>query len=126
MLGNTTLMEFLSGGRTAAQHRPWPRYLLDERTWKDMIHQLAESDWSLLSVWTDGSEVHAALWDEEDSFLAVASLSCPDHRFPSLSEVRPGAIRLDPFARTVLAVNEGDRVTIRTLATPPLPNGMAG
>ena len=37
-----------------------------------------------------------------------------------------GAIRLDPFARTVLAVNEGDRVTLRTLATPPLPNGMAG
>ena len=43
-----------------------------------------------------------------------------------IDEGAPGAIRLDPFARTVLAVNEGDRVTIRTLATPPLPNGMAG
>ena len=43
-----------------------------------------------------------------------------------IDEGATGAIRLDPFARTVLAVNEGDRVTIRTLATPPLPNGMAG
>lgn len=37
-----------------------------------------------------------------------------------------GAIRLDPFARTVLGVTEGARVTLRTLPAPPLPNGMAG
>jgi len=36
-----------------------------------------------------------------------------------------GATRLDAFARTVLAVNDGDRVTVRVLKVPPLPNGMA-
>ena len=38
----------------------------------------------------------------------------------------PGAIRLDAFARTVLAVAGDDTVMITKLSVPPLPNGMAG
>ncbi|HVY13637.1 MAG TPA: hydantoinase B/oxoprolinase family protein, partial [Rhodopila sp.] len=37
-----------------------------------------------------------------------------------------GTTRLDAFARTVLAVGDGDRIRLRALAVPPLPNGMAG
>jgi N-methylhydantoinase B len=36
-----------------------------------------------------------------------------------------GSVHLDAFARTVLAVGDGDRVQVRVLAMPPLPNGMA-
>jgi len=95
MLGNMTLMEYLGGSREAPNHRPWPRFILDERGWKDMIHQLSVSDWTLLALWADGAEVHAAFRDEDGSDIAVATLPCPERRFPSLSEVRPAAIRLE-------------------------------
>ena len=95
MLGNMTLMEYLGGGREVLSHRPWPRVMLDERGWKDMIHQLFVSDWTLLGLWADGTEVHAALRDDQEQAIAVASISCSDRRFPSLSTVRPGAIRLE-------------------------------
>jgi N-methylhydantoinase B len=36
-----------------------------------------------------------------------------------------GQIRLDPYALLVLGVAAGDSVRIRTIAVPPLPNGMA-
>ncbi|PKU26168.1 NADH-quinone oxidoreductase subunit C [Telmatospirillum siberiense] len=95
MLGNVTLMEYLGGGRAVAGHRPWPRYSLDERGWREMVHQLSVSDWTLLGLWADGTEVHAALRDEENAAIAVASVGCPDRRYPSLSGVRPAAIRLE-------------------------------
>lgn len=95
MLGNMTLMEFLKGGREVANHRPWPRHVLDERGWRDLIHQLQVSEWTLLGLWADGSEVHAAIRDEEAGEIAVASLAYTDRSFPSLSEARPGAIRLE-------------------------------
>ncbi len=104
MLGNTTLTEFLDGLRTVPQHQPWPRHLLDERAWMDLLHQLAESDWTLLGLWADGGEVHAALRDEEDGAVAVASLSCPERKYPSLSEVRPGAIRLERALRDLWGI----------------------
>ncbi len=104
MLGNMTLMEYLGGGRTVAGHRPWPRYLLDERGWRDMIHQLTVSDWTLLGLWADGAEVHAALRDEENAAIAVASLACPDRRFPSLAEVRPAASRLERSIRDLFGL----------------------
>ena len=99
MLGNMTLMEYLGGGREAANNRPWPRYILDDRGWRDMIHQLQVSDWTLLGLWADGAEVHAAIRDEEAGQIAVASLACSDRSFPSLSEARPGAIRLERAIR---------------------------
>ncbi|MDR3438549.1 NADH-quinone oxidoreductase subunit C [Telmatospirillum sp.] len=95
MLGNTTLFEFLGSGRLVAGHRPWPRYLLDERAWRELINQLAVSDWTLLGLWADGSEVHAAFRDEDTADIAVASLATQDRRFPSLAGVRPSAIRLE-------------------------------
>jgi len=101
MLGNMTLMEYLGGSREAVAHRPWPRYMLDERGWRDMIHQLAVSDWTLLGLWSDGTEVYVALRDDvgPTTATAVASLFCPDRRFPSLSAVRPSAIRLERALR---------------------------
>ncbi len=99
MLGNLTLMEYLTGSREVPNHRPWPRYLLDERGWVAMIHQLAVAEWALLGLWGDASEVHLALRDEEAGAVAVASLHCPERRFPSLSEVRPAAIRLERAIR---------------------------
>ena len=95
MLGNMTLMEYLGGSRTAVSHQPWPRFILEERVWRDLVHQLAVSEWTLLGLWGDGTEVHVALRDDESAAVAVATVNCPDRHFASLSEVRPGAIRLE-------------------------------
>lgn len=105
MHGNITLKGYLSGGgREVLGHRPWPRYQLDERAWRDMIRQLAVSDWTLLALWADGTEVHAAFRDEDNAEIAVASLGCADRRFPSLSEVRPAAIRLERAVQDLFGV----------------------
>jgi Ni,Fe-hydrogenase III large subunit len=101
MLGNMTLKEYLGGSREAAVHRPWPRHILDERAWRDLVHQMAVSDWVLLGLWADGNEVHVALRDEAGSDIAVASLNCVDRRFPSLAAVRPAAARLERAIRDV-------------------------
>lgn len=91
-----SLTDCLKGARLIAHHRPWPRYQLDEAGWRAMIDRLAvSSDWRLLGLWADGVEVHCALHDDVDASIAVLSMTPTDRRFPSLSAVRPSAIRLE-------------------------------
>jgi len=90
----STLIEFLSGGASTGQ-RPWPRYRLNRAQWTALATHLGATDWALLAVWGEPSEVHAALMDETEGAIAVASFSCPDRRFPALSPARPGAIRME-------------------------------
>jgi Ni,Fe-hydrogenase III large subunit len=85
----------IPGSRAVAAHRPWPRFVLDEAGWRALADALATTDWSLLGLWGDTAEIHLALRDEPSDEIAVASLPCADGRFPSLSEVRPSAIRLE-------------------------------
>lgn len=95
MLGDSTLLEFLAGRREAANHRPWPRFILDEQGWLDLIDQLSVRRWRLLGLWADVAEVHCALEDTAGNAIAVASLFVSNASYPSLSRVRPGAIRLE-------------------------------
>jgi Ni,Fe-hydrogenase III large subunit len=78
-----------------AGHRPWPRWQVEREGWLQLADRLFSADWSLLSLWGEAAEVHAALRDEADGGIAVVSLPCPTGRFPSLAAVRPGAIRLE-------------------------------
>jgi Ni,Fe-hydrogenase III large subunit/Ni,Fe-hydrogenase III component G len=103
MTTTTLLHEFLKGASPVADHRPWPRMVVDEARWLALRDQLATSDWALLGLWGDRSaadslSVHVALRDEtEDAAdgIAVVTLLCPQRRFPSLAAVRPGAMRLE-------------------------------
>ena len=88
------IIGFLSEGTLQAQ-KPWPRYKLDPRQWERLILHLTVADWDLLSIWGDDGAVHAAFYEPTGKAIAVASLDCPDGRFPSLSSVRPGAIPLE-------------------------------
>jgi Ni,Fe-hydrogenase III large subunit len=88
------LIEFLGEGQAAAQ-RPWPRFRLTPPLWDQMIFHLTVSDWDLLSIWGDGESVHAAFYEPAGKAIAVASVDCQNRRFASLSEVRPGAIRME-------------------------------
>lgn len=89
------LLQFLASGEPVSGHRPWPRYRVSVAGWQALIDRLAQSDWALLGLWAEPSEIHVALHDESAKTVAVASLACPDGRFPSLSAARPGAIRLE-------------------------------
>lgn len=88
------LLTFLGAGERAAQ-RPWPRWRLSREQWQALAARLADNDWALLALWGEPAAVHAAFYDEAADAIAVASLDCPDRRFPSLGKVRPGAIRME-------------------------------
>src|SRR5262245_20936650 len=98
-----SLHEFLRDANPVADHRPWPRVVVDEARWLALRERLPTADWALLALWGDRSpadnlSVHVALRDESEDApdgIAVVSLLCPRRRFPSLAAVRPGAIRLE-------------------------------
>lgn len=99
MMGNVTLLEFLSAGRQVADHRPWPRFQLDVRAWRALEDRLAAADWVLLAQWGEVGEVHAAFRDEQNGDIAVASHACLNNRFVSLSNRRPAAARMERAIR---------------------------
>ncbi len=95
MMGNVTLLDFLSSGTPVERHRPFPRFRLDIRAWRALVGQLATSEWSVMALWGEADEVHVALRDEETGEIAVASHPCPERWFVSLGRARPGTIRLE-------------------------------
>lgn len=99
MMGNVTLLEFLSVGREVAGHRPWPRFQLDAKAWRQLGEQMAVSNWEVLAEWGEPAEVHVLLRGEDSGAIAVASHPCPDGKFRALGPVRPSAIRLERAIR---------------------------
>ncbi|HTH15654.1 MAG TPA: nickel-dependent hydrogenase large subunit [Magnetospirillum sp.] len=95
MLGNVTLLDFLSIGREVPGHKPWPRFQLDLPGWRSFEDRLAAADWVLLAEWAEPNEVHAAFRDEQTGDIAVVSHPCLNHRFVALGKRRPGAIRME-------------------------------
>src|SRR5690606_14555810 len=59
---------------------------------------------SLLGLWGEAQAVHMALLDEQPSRIVVASLDCPDGRFPSVSRAHPPAIRLERAVRDLFGL----------------------
>lgn len=99
MMGNVTLLEFLSMGREIANHRPWPRYQLDARGWRALAEQMSVSNWEILAEWGEPAEVHVMLRGEDSGAIAVASHPCPNGAFFALGQFRPAAIRLERAIR---------------------------
>lgn len=103
-----SLLGFLTGAPTAEHHRPWPRIVVNEATWRDLVAHLAGSDWWLLGLWGEPGQVHMALRDETNAQIAVVTLPCLTGRFPSVAASRPGAIRLERAIRDLFGfVPEG-------------------
>jgi Ni,Fe-hydrogenase III large subunit/Ni,Fe-hydrogenase III component G len=110
------LHAFLKEANAVADHRPWPRVVVDEARWCALRERLATADWALLGLWGDRSaagsvSVHVALRDEgEDAAdgIAVVTLLCPRRRFPSLAAVRPGAIRLERITADLFGLTADD------------------
>jgi Ni,Fe-hydrogenase III large subunit len=97
------LLDFLAMGEPTAQ-RPWPRFRLTREQWLELEMHLTIADWPLLALWAEPAEVHIALFEDSSGAVAVASLPCPDRRFPSLAGVRPGALRLERAAQDLFGL----------------------
>jgi Ni,Fe-hydrogenase III large subunit len=89
------LTQLLQGGEPVAAHGPWPRITVVPSLWHELADGLAENRWSLMGLWGDGDTVHMALLEEPRSFIAVASLACPDGVFPSIGRRHRPAVRLE-------------------------------
>ena len=90
-----SLTSDFSGRPPPLPHRPWPRRIVDADTWSALAAGLGEERWILSGLWGEESAVHMALLGGGTSELAVASLECPDGRFPSVARHHAPAHRLE-------------------------------
>jgi Ni,Fe-hydrogenase III large subunit len=97
------LLDLLNASRVAESHWPWPRAVVDERTWAALVHGLAEGRWTLLGLWGDGAFVHMALL-EEPGTIGVASFEGTEGRFPSVGQLHAPAARLERTVRDLFGL----------------------
>jgi Ni,Fe-hydrogenase III large subunit len=90
-----SLIDLMLEGRKIQQHNPWPRAVVDASVWNFAANELAQGRWSLLGLWGEPSTVHMAIMDKQAAEIAVVSLDCPDHSYPSISQHHPPALRLE-------------------------------
>jgi Ni,Fe-hydrogenase III large subunit len=86
-------------GRAVADHRPWPRVVVDEEAWRQAILGIAAGEATMLGLWSDGDAVHLALAAQATADLLVVSLPCPTRRFPSVARTHAPALRLERTIR---------------------------
>ncbi|MBX6425570.1 MAG: NADH-quinone oxidoreductase subunit C [Variibacter sp.] len=91
-------------GRRVEGHRPWPRCVVDEALWRALAQGLAAGEATLLGLWGEPDAVHMALLDEERGSVAVATLPCPEGRFPSVAAVHMPALRLERSIRDLFGL----------------------
>jgi len=85
-------------GRRIAEHRPWPRVVVNDDGWRSLTNQLAAGQCTLLGLWGDLETehlgaVHMCVLGERE--IAVATIECPAGRYPSVGALHPPAIRLE-------------------------------
>jgi len=91
----SSLIDLTPEGRRIPQHRPWPRAVIGAHLWRFAASGLAQGRWSLLGLWGEPATVHMAVMDEDAADIAVVSLECPDHTYPSVGLHHPPALRLE-------------------------------
>lgn len=95
------LADLMEQGRRVAEHRPFPRVVVDEGRWRQTGARLADGSWTLFGFWGDPEAVHVAVHDQSDDAFGVISYECVEGMFPSLSAQHKPAIRLERAIRDV-------------------------
>ena len=108
MSAHSRLLAALNAGQPIAGHRPWPRAVVTSEIWHDLIQGLAAGAWSLLGLWGEADQVHLALYEEASGAVGVASLPCPDGRFPSVGRRHPPVQRLERAIADVFGLQATD------------------
>ncbi|HTO78480.1 MAG TPA: nickel-dependent hydrogenase large subunit, partial [Methylocystis sp.] len=85
----------MRSGREAGCSKPWPRHIVEQTGWLRAIREISKGQGDLLSLWSDGAEVHMAILAHESSEIGLVSFECPEGRFPSVAHLHPPAMRLE-------------------------------
>ena len=98
------LIDVVLEGRQVPGHRPWARTVVSPDIWRFLAGQIADGRWTMLGLWGEADAAHLALLDDRDGAIAVASLDCPDGRYPSVGAAHAPALRLERAARDLFGL----------------------
>src|SRR5438132_12748881 len=93
-------------GQRVDRHKPGPRVIVDEDTWRMLTAELAAGRTTLFGFWGDADNVHMALLEEAE--IVVVTLECRDGRFPSVGQAHPPAIRLERAIQDLCGLGSPD------------------
>jgi Ni,Fe-hydrogenase III large subunit len=100
-----SLRETMRSGREAGHSRPWPRHVVDQTGWLRAIREISKGQGDLLSLWSDGADVHMAILDHESSEIGIVSIDCPEARYPSVAHLHPPAMRLERAIQDIYGIS---------------------
>ncbi len=125
-----SLRETMRSGPEARPSKPWPRHVVDQTGWLRAIREISKGQGDLLSLWSDGAEVHMAILDHESSEIGLVSFECRDGRFPSVAHLHPPAMRLERAIQDIYGlVGQGlarSAPLARSWTLGPAPSGARG
>ncbi|HRX70741.1 MAG TPA: NADH-quinone oxidoreductase subunit C [Candidatus Competibacteraceae bacterium] len=142
MMSTHSLQTILDAGQLVAAHRPWPRVVVTAEIWKTLSEGLASGAWTLLGLWGEGGVAHLAVyeasinppqppfvkggsnltsqppfvkggWREAPGGFCIASLPCPEGRFPSVGRLHPPAQRLERTIADLFGLQPVDAPDLR-------------
>src|SRR5262249_60760457 len=86
-------VQYVAGG--ALGHDGFIRADVSETEWIELGLACARGVYDLLALWFDNGCIRMALRDWEAGTTRIASLRCPDRRYPSIGGIHAPAIRLE-------------------------------
>ncbi len=93
---NERLTGTFDGAQRPLGNMPLARTVVNAAEWDALAVRLSElGAWSLLAHWAEPGAVHAAVFDAHDGAVAIATLDCPQNRYPSIGRHHAPAIRLE-------------------------------
>jgi Ni,Fe-hydrogenase III large subunit len=98
-----SLIDTLPEARKVVAHRPRPRAVVSEATWRAVGARIAAGELTLAGLWGDTGAVHMAVLDEADG-IDVLTCACSGGSFPSLAAIHPPALRLERAIRDLFGL----------------------
>jgi Ni,Fe-hydrogenase III large subunit len=90
-----SLRETMQSGTAVRHSQPWPRHVVEPAAWLRSIREISKGEGDLLSLWSDGAEVHMAILERQSSQIGLISVECPEGLYPSVAHLHPPAMRLE-------------------------------
>ncbi|MFZ1414321.1 MAG: hydrogenase expression protein HypE [Defluviicoccus sp.] len=97
----TAFSAITNGSAPDPDHRPWPRFSVDEGTWARLADALRDGECCLLGYWGEPGRVNLALGSPNLSEICVFSLDHVERVFPSLAAAFLPAARLERTIRDI-------------------------
>jgi Ni,Fe-hydrogenase III large subunit len=96
---NEQLIRLLANQTEVENHRPWPRYEVDQALWMAIGQALADGGGDLMGLWADKTIVHMAVRAPAPVGPCVVSVALRSGEFPSIGKFHAPAIRLERAIR---------------------------